>query len=31
MNVVELIEGAKTGRADRPVQNIRILKASIVE
>ena len=31
MNVVELIEGAKTGRADRPVQNIRIVKASIVE
>lgn len=31
MSVVELIEGAKTGRADRPVQNIRILKASIVE
>ncbi len=31
MSVVELIEGAKTGRADRPVQNIRILKASVVE
>lgn len=31
MSAVELIEGAKTGRADRPVQNIRILKASIVE
>lgn len=31
MGVVELIEGAKTGRADRPVQDIRILKASIVE
>ena len=31
MNVVELIEMAKTNRADRPVENIRILKASIVE
>ncbi len=30
MDVVSQIEGAKTGKADRPVQNIRILKASII-
>ena len=29
MEVVENIEIAKTNRADRPVENIRILKASI--
>jgi peptidyl-prolyl cis-trans isomerase B (cyclophilin B) len=31
METVEKIEAAKTGRADRPVMDIRILKASIVE
>ena len=31
MATVEMIESAKTGRADRPVMDIRILKASIVE
>ena len=31
MNVVEMIESAKTGRADRPVQDIRIVKASVIE
>lgn len=31
METVENIEKAKTGRADRPVKDIRILKATIVE
>jgi len=31
MDTVEKIEGTKTGRADRPVENIRILKMSVVE
>lgn len=31
LDVVEKIEGAKTGRADRPIENIRITKASVVE
>lgn len=31
LDVVELIEAAKTNRADRPIQNIRIVKASIIE
>jgi peptidyl-prolyl cis-trans isomerase B (cyclophilin B) len=31
MEVVEFIEAAKTNRADRPLENIRIIKASIVE
>ena len=31
METVEKIEAARTGRADRPVMDIRILKASIVE
>lgn len=31
MNVVEMIEMAKTNRADRPIENIRILKASVIE
>lgn len=31
METVEKIEGAKTGRADRPVQDIRILKATVLE
>ena len=29
MEVVDNIEIAKTNRADRPIENIRILKASI--
>ena len=28
---VEKIESAKTGRADRPVENIRILKVTVLE
>lgn len=31
MDIVEMIECAKTGRADRPVENIRIIKASVIE
>ena len=31
METVEKIEAAKTGRADRPVENIRILKMTVVE
>ena len=31
MNVVELIEAAKTNRADRPLENIRIVKAYVIE
>lgn len=31
MEAVEKIEIAKTGRADRPVENIRILKATVIE
>ena len=31
MDVVELIEKAKTNRADRPTTNIRILKATVEE
>lgn len=31
MDAVEKIEIAKTGRADRPVENIRILKATVIE
>ncbi|MBO5250762.1 MAG: peptidylprolyl isomerase [Bacteroidaceae bacterium] len=31
MDTVEKIEGAKTGRADRPVMDIRILKATVIE
>ena len=31
MDVVEKIEGAKTNRADRPVTDIRILKATVLE
>ncbi len=31
METVEIIEVAKTGRADRPVENIRILKATVIE
>lgn len=31
MDTVEKIETAKTGRADRPVKNIRILKTTVIE
>lgn len=31
LEVVEFIEAAKTNRNDRPIQNIRIVKASIIE
>ena len=31
METVEKIEGAKTGKADRPVENVRILKATVLE
>ena len=31
METVEKIEGTKTGRADRPVENVRILKATVIE
>jgi peptidyl-prolyl cis-trans isomerase B (cyclophilin B) len=31
METVEKIEIARTNRADRPLDNIRILKATIVE
>ena len=31
METVEKIEATKTGRADRPVENVRILKMSVVE
>lgn len=31
LDVVEKIEMTKTGRADRPIENIRIIKASVVE
>ena len=31
METVEKIEGTKTGKADRPVENVRILKMSVVE
>ena len=31
MEAVERIEAAKTGRADRPVEDIRILKATVLE
>ena len=31
MDTVEKIEGTKTGRADRPVENVRILKATVLE
>ena len=31
MDAVEKIEGTKTGKADRPVENVRILKMSVVE
>ena len=31
METVEKIEGTKTGRADRPVENVRILKATVLE
>ena len=31
MEAVEKIEGPKTGRADRPVENVRILKATVIE
>lgn len=31
LETVEKIESAKTGRADRPVENIRILKATVLE
>jgi peptidyl-prolyl cis-trans isomerase B (cyclophilin B) len=31
METVEKIEIARTNRADRPLENIRILKASIIE
>jgi len=31
METVEKIEAAKTGRADRPVENIRILKMTVLE
>lgn len=31
MDTVEKIESAKTGRADRPVKNIRILKTTVIE
>lgn len=31
MEAVEKIEGTKTGKADRPVENVRILKMSVIE
>ena len=31
METVEKIEGTKTGKADRPVENVRILKATVLE
>lgn len=31
METVEKIEGTKTGAADRPVENVRILKATVLE
>ncbi|MBO5079781.1 MAG: peptidylprolyl isomerase [Bacteroidaceae bacterium] len=31
MQTVEKIEGTKTGKADRPVENVRILKATVLE
>lgn len=31
METIEKIEGTKTGRADRPVENVRILKATVLE
>ena len=31
MDTVEKIEGTKTGKADRPVENVRILKATVIE
>ena len=31
LETVEKIESAKTGRADRPVENIRILKVTVLE
>ena len=31
METVEKIEATKTGRADRPVENVRILKATVIE
>ena len=31
METVEKIEGTKTGKADRPVENVRILKAMVLE
>ena len=31
MEAVDKIEGTKTGRADRPLENIRILKATVIE
>ena len=31
MEAVDKIEGTKTGRADRPVENVRILKATVIE
>jgi len=31
IETVEKIEGTKTGKADRPVENVRILKMSVVE
>jgi peptidyl-prolyl cis-trans isomerase B (cyclophilin B) len=31
IETVEKIELTKTGRADRPVENIRILKATVLE
>ena len=31
METVEKIEVTKTGRADRPVENVRILKATVLE
>ena len=31
MEAVDKIEGPKTGRADRPVENVRILKATVIE
>ena len=31
IETVEKIELTKTGRADRPVENVRILKATVIE
>ena len=31
METVEKIEGTKTGKADRPIENVRILKSTILE